>query len=142
MLRGLRIIAIFGLSIGCGSTDAVGPDVLIGTYQATEFKITRSGQATVDILALGGSVTWQLNVGLTTGGRLLIPVSAGLSTQPIDESLVGQYQVISKSTIRYQSTNDEGFIDDYIFTSDPPELRAFLTLVNPSGQISLVLRKQ
>lgn len=137
-LWGAAVVAV----AGCGAGDTVGPDVLIGTYRATEFRITRSGQATVDILALGGSVTWELNSGLTTGGRLVIPVSAGVATQRIDEPLTGQYQVIGKNTIRFQATSDDSFLDDYLFTSDPPELRSFITLVNPSGLISLVLRKQ
>ncbi|MFN0181771.1 MAG: hypothetical protein ACKVZ0_23440 [Gemmatimonadales bacterium] len=135
-------VLLVGVASGCSSGVTVDPDVLTGTYRATQFTIERSGQPTVNVLAVGGSVQLELKVGLTTAGRLVIPVAAGIATTAIDDDLIGQYQVIGPSVIRYQSLNPGVFIDSYLFTSDPPELRAFLSLQQPAGQISLVLRKQ
>ena len=142
-MKQLRLTAaLIGALASCNGDGAVGPDVLIGNYRATEFKIVRSGQADVDVLGLGGSVQLELRVGLTTAGRLVIPVAAGLSATPIDENLVGLYQVSGAQVIRYQASDRNVFIDSYLFTSDPPELRALVSLGQPAGQISLILRKQ
>jgi hypothetical protein len=142
MNRMLWSVLLVGVASGCSSEVTVDPDVLTGTYTATQFTIERSGQATANVLALGGSIQMELKVGLTTAGRLVIPVTAGVATTVIDEDLIGQYQVIGPNVIRYESLNPGVFIDSYLFTSDPPELRSFISLQQPAGQIAIVLRKQ
>ena len=137
------MLAAVVLVIGCGSSGIpTSPGQLNGSYQATTFTVEIQGQQKVDVLASGGSVTLTINPGLTTAGRLVIPASTGISGAPYDENLAGTYRVLGKTVIQFTALGPS-FVDGYTFTSDPPELRAFVSLQAPrAGLISLVLRKQ
>ena len=48
---------------------------LTGTYIATTFVVTETGQAPVDVLAAGGSMTIIIAANNTTSGSLVIPAA-------------------------------------------------------------------
>ena len=133
-----------GLTLGCSSTGpTVDPATLNGTYRATTFTVDIQGSSRKDVLAAGGSVTLTINPGQVTEGRLLIPASAGVVLNDLDEQLVGRYTILGNTLIRFESEPTGGYLDGFVFTVDPPELRAYLSIAGAQqGLLSLVLRKQ
>jgi hypothetical protein len=143
-MKRIALPLALGLTLGCGSTDpTVDPAALNGTYRATTFTLELQGSGRRDVLAAGGSVTFTLNPGQVTEGRLFIPVTAGVTATTVDEQLVGRYTILGKTIIRWESEPAGAYIDGYSFTVDPPELRSYLSIQSPTpGLLSLVLRKQ
>ncbi len=143
MKQGITAVAL-GFTLGCSSTGPnTDPTKLNGTYQATTFTVQIQGSGRRDVLAAGGSITLTINPGQVTAGRLIIPVAAGLTTTPVDDPLTGRYVTLGASLIRYESEPPGVYIDGLVFTVDPPELRAFLSLTGAqAGLMSVILRKQ
>lgn len=62
------------LMAGCGGEATFGPGGLqLGTYTATTFSVTPSGQAPINVLGAGGSLVITLEAGGTTTGTLTVP---------------------------------------------------------------------
>lgn len=143
-MRPRSTVAALTLALGCSSTaPTVDPATLNGSYRATTFTVEIQGALRKDILAAGGAVTLAVAPGQVTSGRLLIPTAAGVSSSEIDEGLAGRYTILGKTTIRYQSEPAGAYLDGFVFTVDPPELRAFISLQPPqAGLLTLILRKQ
>ena len=108
--------------VGCGDdepTDSTPP--LADTYIATQFTVTRSGQATIDVLASGGSLVVTIAASGATSGSLTIPASLTGTGQPETISLIGT-AVQSGSTVTFQLA-DDSFVRDLEWTLDAVGLR-------------------
>ena len=75
--RGIRklisLAVAASVAVACEST---GPTIpLAGTYIATTFVVTETGQAPVDVLAAGGSMAITITENNTTSGSLVIPAA-------------------------------------------------------------------
>lgn len=73
------VLTVIVLATGCGST---GPaSQLTGSYTATVFRVTPTGQGQIDVLAAGGSLMIVIAESGVTTGTLSLPASvAGGST--------------------------------------------------------------
>ena len=82
------------LADGCG-TDACACTPLepvFGTFQATRFRVTPSGQATIDALAAGATITLTLSLSGTTSGTFFVPAALNNGVA-VSLDLTGTYQV-------------------------------------------------
>ncbi|QJR37642.1 hypothetical protein [Gemmatimonas groenlandica] len=102
-----------GSFIACGNDSPTESDGLSGTYIATTLRITPTGQASIDALAQGGSMTVVINDNRSTGGSLTLPavVTGGAA---LTASLAGT-AVQTGGTIRFQHSADT-FVRDLTFT--------------------------
>ena len=133
--------AVIAAVAGCGDSN-VEPEDVVGQYVATTFTIVINGVST-DMLARGASIDVELKSDGTTAGRVVIPVVAGIQTTAVDDDLAGTY-AITTTTVRFDQTDPGSYLDNLIFTVDPPELRAFIVLSDPTrtGNFSLILTRQ
>ncbi len=88
---------------GCG--DNTDPsDLLAGTYVATVFSVTPTGQAAINVLAAGGSLTIIIAANNTTSGDLFIPASINGGTA-FNASMVGT-ATLTGTNVQFQQTAD------------------------------------
>jgi len=106
------LLMVVTLAAGCGGTEP-STNPLVGTYSATVFQFTRSGQSATDLLAAGGSMTISINSSNTTSGSLNIPASV-TGGAPFVASMAGT-AVLSGSTVQFQQAADT-FIRDLDWT--------------------------
>ncbi len=71
---------------GCGCAPAPAP--ITGAWIATQFLVTPTGQAQIDVLAAGGSLTITVEYSQATSGSLSIPASINGGT-PLNASMAG-----------------------------------------------------
>mgnify|MGYP003577217059 FL=1 len=64
------VLSLVAIAIGCDSTD---PNPLAGTFEATSFIVTETGEAPMDVLALGGDLTITIAQNNSTTGTLNVP---------------------------------------------------------------------
>ena len=53
----LAAVSAFAVASACSNDVSIEPDVLAGSYVATSFLVTPSGQPTVDVIAKGGALS-------------------------------------------------------------------------------------
>ncbi len=105
-LRRLAFVAALVVSgAGCNAGEAIiEPTIdIAGAYQATTFKVTPTGKATIDVLAKGGTMTLAISNDNTTTGSLVIPQDVIGSS--VNASMVGTV-VKSGYAVRFQQTAD------------------------------------
>lgn len=71
----------------CGCTPVI-PNPIEGVWAATQFLVTPNGQAQIDVLAAGGSMTITIHDSFGTSGSLTVPASV-IGAAPIMESMAG-----------------------------------------------------
>jgi len=70
------VCLIAAAASSCGGENGLDPDLpIVGHYVATDFKVTPAGDAAVDVLANGGSITLDIAADNTTKGTLFLPAS-------------------------------------------------------------------
>ena len=86
-MRTHLLVALAGLTAtACGyGTESVRLD---GTYVATVFRVTPTGQALIDVLAAGGSLTLTIGSNNSVTGTLTVPGSVNQGV-PVSESMAG-----------------------------------------------------
>ncbi len=108
-----------------------------GTYHATRLRFTPTGQATIDALAGGASLTITLTAAGTTSGTFIVPASLNNGSQATFD-LTGTYQVASYVTFSHAA---DTFIRDLNWTRQEP--RSLTTNESAGGvQYDVVLTKQ
>lgn len=117
----LGCLALMLLSCSSG-TEPQDPDAA-GSYNATTLTVVDGGQ-TIDVLAVGGSLTMTLHASGTTSGRLFAPCG-GDNGQDLDENLAGTWTQTG-STVRFSQAADT-FIRDATWTVDSQTLRTTYT---------------
>jgi hypothetical protein len=97
---------------GCGSDAPNQPSSIAGTYTATVFQVTPTGQPTIDVLAQGGSLSVTIASDNAASGSLSLPPS--VAGAPFTASMTGT-AVQTGTTVHFEQTADT-FIRDLTFT--------------------------
>lgn len=121
----LLMVLVMGLTACNTTTD--NSDPLEGSYSATLFRITPSGESEVDVLANGGRLTMTISETNTTTGSLIVPSSVDGG---ITASMTGT-AVLSGSTVTFQQTVDT-FVSDLTWTRTPSGLTVSNQLLDGS----------
>lgn len=81
LLRRLPLVlAMTGSLLACGNDSPTESDSLSGTYNATTLGIAPTGQASIDALTPGESMTVAINDNGSTGGSLTLPAAVAGGT--------------------------------------------------------------
>jgi hypothetical protein len=105
-LRRLAFVSTLAVfAAGCsGGEPIIQPTIdIAGAYQATMFRVTPTGKATIDVLARGGSMTLAIANDNTTTGSLVIPQDVFGSA--VNASMAG-VALKSGYSVRFQQTAD------------------------------------
>jgi len=97
---------------GCGSDTPSQPSSIAGAYTATVFRVTPTGQSTIDVLAQGGSLSVTIASDNTASGSLSLPAS--VAGAPFSASMTGTV-VQTGNTVRFEQAADT-FVRDLTFT--------------------------
>lgn len=128
-------LAAVVLSSACADDPNVPPAGVPGAYHATTFALSSGGQ-TVNLLALGASLSMTLNEDHTTTGRLLVPAALA-GGAAVDESLAGSWRQ-GNDTVYFTGPADT-------FVRDVPFLIRGATLIGeettPEGRLQVTLSK-
>ena len=117
-----RVLLVVVLLLGASACRrATDPDPLVGTYLATTFRVTPSGQGVLNVLALGGTLGLNVANNYVTSGTLIVPASVnGGST--FTASLAGT-ATRTGSSVRFTQSADT-FVRDLTFTLAENRLEA------------------
>ena len=111
----LLALLLLGLSStalpGCGSDTPSQPSSIAGTYTATVFRVTPTGQPPIDVLAQGGSLSVAIASDNTASGSLSLPAS--VAGTPFSASMAGTV-VQTGTAVKFQQTADT-FVRDLTF---------------------------
>jgi hypothetical protein len=139
-LRRLAVLPALAIAASCGDlSTSVVPDVIPGTYAATSFRVTPTGQPTVDVIQAGGSLTITIAEDRTTDGTLFMPAGLiGPGSPAVQESMAGTLTQRPDGTYFFQQTADT-FVRDLIWTQFTD---AFVSTTNLNGtQFQIALQK-
>lgn len=117
--------------LACGdSNDPSSP--IAGSYTATTLRVTPAGEAPIDLLAAGGSLTLTIDAENQATGTLVIPpsIEGGLNA-----SMAGT-AVVTVGTVQFDQSEDT-FVRDLTFTIGDTELSADQTLSGDRYEVIL-----
>jgi hypothetical protein len=98
--------------IACGGN--TGPSLTLpGTYVASVFRVTPTGQALIDVLAAGGTLSITVASDNSTTGSLSIPASLNAGT-PFIADMAGT-ATLNGSSVHFQQASDS-FVKDLTWT--------------------------
>jgi hypothetical protein len=100
------------LSSACGSDSSTQASLIAGTYSATVFQVTPTGQAPIDVIAQGGTLSLTIAADNSTTGTINLPASVAGSA--FTASLSGT-AVQSGNTVHFEQSADT-FVRDLTFT--------------------------
>ena len=137
----VTVLALLTLSSawlsGCGSDAPNQPSSIAGAYTATVFRVTPTGQPTVDVLAQGGSLSVTIASNNTASGTLSLPAS--ITGTPFTASMTGTV-VQTSATVRFEQTADT-FVRDLTFSIVGNTLQA-TNQVAGSASFTVTLSRQ
>ncbi len=96
----LFAVCSFVLQLGCKES-TIGPEIdplllkVSGNYKATTFILPGSNDASINILAHGGSISIALNNNFVVEGRYTIPKINGINSDGIDQVFGGKFVFIN-----------------------------------------------
>ncbi len=129
------LLSVFCIVIGCDST--TDPDPLAGRFEATSFVVTETGEAPMDVLALGGDLTITIAENNSTTGTLNIPPELGGGAW-LSFSMNGT-ATRTGNTVRFNQPADT-FVRDIDWTFSGNTLNATETVSGVSLAITLTRR--
>jgi hypothetical protein len=138
-LRRLALAAIvpaLALVSACENDVSIESDVLAGSYTATSFLVTPSGQPTVDVIAKGGSLLITIAADSTTTGLLSLPAGV-LSPQGGTASMAGIVTQRADGTFRFVHPSADTFIEALVWQQFTDALISTSFLSNTQFQITL-----
>lgn len=106
-------LAIASMLSACGGDTPTETNVLAGSYRATTFRVTPSGQAATDVLAQSGSLTITIGTDNATSGSLVLPASVTGGTA-LTENMAGT-AVRTGNAVQFQQAADT-FVRDLTWT--------------------------
>jgi len=106
------VLALAALTVSCDTLEP-GPENFAGTYLPTVFLITPTGQATKDVLLMGGALSISITSTNVTAGQLSLPASVTGSTALL-QPMTGE-AIVTESTLKFQQPVDT-FIRDLTWT--------------------------
>ncbi|HEY0929850.1 MAG TPA: hypothetical protein VGE27_08005 [Gemmatimonas sp.] len=107
------VFAAAGVLAACGDDKTTENTTLAGTYRATTFRVTPTGQSAIDALAQGGTMTLAIAADNSTNGLLTLPASV-TGGSAFTASMAGS-AVRTDNTVRFQQTADS-FVRDLSWT--------------------------
>ena len=106
-------LAVASVLAACGSDTPTQASTLAGSYRATTFRVTPTGQSATDILASNGSLTITVGADNATTGSLFLPASV-TGGAALTASMAGT-AVRTGSSIQFQQLADT-FVRDLVWT--------------------------
>src|SRR3954466_6054941 len=106
------VMASAAATTSCGQLEP-GPGNFVGAYVASVFLVTPPGQATKDVLILGGSLSISITSTNNTTGILSLPASV-TGTTALTQNMTGE-AVVSSGTVKFQQAADT-FVRDLTWT--------------------------
>lgn len=128
----LGMLFVAALSAACDKSTR--PGSLVGTWVATTFQITEAGQAPVDVLAAGGSLTITIAPDMSTTGLLTIPGSV-VGGSDVSVSMAGTV-ILAGNTVEFQQLADS-FVRDLGFRVSGRTMRAGQTIAGVALDLTL-----
>ena len=92
------------LSVVAAGGCSTEPSEVSGTWVATVFSVTPSGEATINLLAAGATLTITIDAENRTTGSLDIPAGVG-GPEPFSASMAGT-AIVTGSTLRFDQAAD------------------------------------
>ena len=132
----LVLVPVLAFASACKNDVSIESDVLAGSYAATSFLVTPSGQPTVDVIAKGGSLTIAIAADSTTTGLLSLPAGA-LSPQGGTASMSGKVFQRADGTFRFDQPAADTFIEQLVWQQFTDALVSTSFLSNTQFQITL-----
>ena len=131
----LSLLPALAIAISCENSVSIEPDVLEGSYVATSFLVTQTGQSTVDVLAKGGSLTVNIAADSSVTGVLVLPDGIP-GAQPGTADMTGK--ITRRSDGAYQFNQiAETFVKSLVWQQFTDALVTTSLLVNTQFQITL-----
>lgn len=101
------------LSVAASGGCSTEPSEVSGTWVATVFNVTPSGEAPIDLLAAGATLTITIDAGNMTTGSLNIPAGVG-GPEPFSASMAGT-AIVTETTVRFIQ-DDDSFVPDLVWS--------------------------
>jgi hypothetical protein len=125
-------LAVVSLLAACASDAPTETETLAGAYRARVFRVTPPGQAEIDVLAAGGSLTITVGEDNVTSGSLSLPASV-TGESALTESMAGTVErtVTSSESVanfQFRQTADT-FVRDLVWARN----RDVLSVSNQSA---------
>jgi hypothetical protein len=134
-LRRLALLPALALASACENSVSIEPDVLAGSYVATSFVVTQTGQPPVDVLARGGSLLINIAANDSVSGLLVLP--AGLpGAQAGTADMKGMIVRRSDGTFVFDQEAST-FIEALVWQQFTDALVSTSFLVNTQFQVTL-----
>jgi hypothetical protein len=128
-------LAVVSVAPACTVGDTLDASFLTGTYAATVFVVTPVGQAPLNVLAAGGTLSITINSSGTTSGSLNVPASVTGGTA-FTASMAGT-ATITALTVQFSQDADT-FVRDLVWSRVGTELQVVnQTAGNSSFTITL-----
>jgi hypothetical protein len=128
------LMSVAVLAAACDSTE---PGSIAGTYEATSFVVTETGEAPVDVLAEGGGLTITIAADNSTTGTLTIPASLTGGTD-INLSMTGT-ALRHGDVVHFEQTADS-FVRDISWAIEGNNLVGVFT--NAGVTVAITLTRQ
>ena len=132
----MAVLPALALAAACENDVSIDPDVLAGSYAATSFLVTQSGQPTVDVIAKGGSLTITIGADSTTTGLLSLPAGV-LSPQGGTASMAGRVTQRADGTFKFEQPAEDTFIEVLVWQQFTGALVSTSFVSNTQFQITL-----
>ena len=133
--RRLLAASLFLAVTACGSSTDANP--LAGSYVATTFQVTPTGESMIDVLAYGGTLGITIANDNSTSGTLFVPAS--LAGEVLTESMAGTAVLTGNRVAFTQSSNT--FVKGLTFTVNGSTLEAMNQALN-GATFDVVLTRQ
>ncbi|HKP15564.1 MAG TPA: hypothetical protein VJT85_05850 [Gemmatimonadaceae bacterium] len=131
----LALIPLLSLASACENSVSITGDVLAGSYTATSFVVTQTGQPPVDVLSKGGSLTINIAADSTTTGTLVLPAGA-IPGQAGTADMKGK--MIRRPDGTYQiDLTESAFIESLVWQQFTDALVSTSFLVNTQFQVTI-----
>ena len=101
------------LSVAASGGCSTEPSEVSGTWVATVFNVTPSGEAPIDLLAAGATLTITIDAGNMTTGSLEIPAGVG-GAEPFSASMAGT-AIVTETTVRFIQ-DDDSFVPELVWS--------------------------
>jgi hypothetical protein len=138
-ITSLAVVLLASISACGSSSDTTRPaGSIAGSYVATGFTVTPTGESAINVLTAGGSLDITIAADSSTTGTLDVPASVTGSTEFV-EDMTGS-ATVTTSTVQFQQTADT-FVRDLSWTRNGTSL----TVVNQtagSAAFTITLTRQ
>jgi hypothetical protein len=132
----LAVVPALAFVTACDNDVSIDPDVLAGSYTATSFLVTPSGQPTVDVIAKGGALSITVAADSSTTGLLSLPAGV-LSSQGGTASMAGVVRRVGDNTFRFDQPSADTFIEALDWQQFTGALVSTSFVANTQFQITL-----